>query len=137
MSPLARPCPSSNSILKGINQFTFSGCDSWFGQKFVKCGPNCVPEVLQNLNKCDILKNGMEDNTKNENRDLIDVGFLNLASSELNIWFITSMVLMFVILIAILMHVIGRLLHYSIILYRIFDLQYFLTSDTSHKKEKY
>ena len=92
--------PNSTQIIININQFSISGCDSWFGQKFVKCGPTCVPEVLQNLNKCDILENAIEDDdTKNEKRDLDDdVRFLNLGSSEIK-WFITSMGLIFVILI--------------------------------------
>ena len=81
-----------------MNKFFLSGCDSWFGQKFVKCGPTCVPEVFQG--ECENLENGMEDGTtKNEKRDLVDVHFLNLTNSEFNIWFITSMGLIFVILI--------------------------------------
>ena len=81
-------------------KFSISGCKSWFGQKFVKCGPTCVPEVFQNLGECENLENGMEDGTtKNEKRDLVDARFLNLTSSEFNIWFITSMGLIFVILI--------------------------------------
>ena len=100
-----------------MNQFFLSGCDSWFGQKFVKCGQTCVPEVFQNLNKCDIPENNMEDDTQtdkiiennqggyeiqNDKGDLDEVHFLNLASSEFNIWFIISMGLIFVILILVI-----------------------------------
>ena len=81
-----------------------------------------IPEVFQNLNNCDNLENNIEDDTQNDKileikleedtsqysaqddkRDLDDVvHFLNLASSEFNIWFITSMGLIFVILILVI-----------------------------------
>ena len=59
------------------------------------CGPICVPELFQSLNKCDFLQNNVNNDTQNYN-------LLNLTSYEFNVWFITAMGIILVIVILVI-----------------------------------